>query len=148
MAQEKRAELEDDEIIALYFDIDGASCPPGLDSNYGPSQDSSKFDKDVAASTTTDNNEESGYIPEQWQSAEHINFSGGSGCYVWPESSYVMMGSEGPSAWELCETLGITWDNWFIYEGDTRHDEKEYRFLSEYAGIDWAQLIRESYQLS
>ncbi|KAI1654013.1 hypothetical protein F4813DRAFT_393165 [Daldinia decipiens] len=148
MAQYKGAELEDDEIVALYFDLDGASCTSDLDSSYDPSQDPSKFVKDVAGSTTTDNNEDSGYTSEPWQNLEHMNFSGGSGCYVWPESPYIMMGSEGPSAREVYGSLGIRWDNCFTARGDTRCVEKEYRFPSEYAGIDWIQLIQEAYQVS
>ncbi|KAI0847209.1 hypothetical protein F5Y00DRAFT_241984 [Daldinia vernicosa] len=147
MAQYEGSELEEDEIIALYFDLDGASCPSDSDFSSDLSQSPGRFDEDVAGSTTTDNNEDSDYISEPWQNVEHINFSGGSGCYVWPESPDVMMGSEEPSAMEVYGSLGIRWDSWFRVQEDTRRVEKEYRFPSEYAGINWPQLIQESYQL-
>ncbi|KAI1475321.1 hypothetical protein F4774DRAFT_397441 [Daldinia eschscholtzii] len=146
MAQGTGVELNDDEIIALYFDIDGACCPSDVDSSYGSLEDFNTVDQDVVSSIPNRKYGSRECIPEPWSNAGRTNFSGGQGCYAWRESPYVMMGSEGPPSMEVYDALGISWENWLRQQGSTGHIN-EYRFPSEYAGIDWAELIRECYEV-
>ncbi|KAI1805384.1 hypothetical protein F4811DRAFT_551845 [Daldinia bambusicola] len=155
MAQGIGAELDEDELIALYFDIDRASCPSDVDSSNGSRKNPNDIDQDIVSFTPIDNHEKRGHISEPGPSMGRENFSGGHGCYMWRESPYVMMGSEGPSATEILDTFGMTWEHWLKVQGNNGYVENgyhvpqnEYRFPSEYAGIDWVTLIRQCYVVS
>ncbi|KAI1463427.1 uncharacterized protein F4812DRAFT_463762 [Daldinia caldariorum] len=150
MAQDIAVELDEDELIALYFDIDRASCPSDIDSSNGSPENpnpNDTFDQDIVSFTPNYNHEEREHISEPGPNMGRKNFSGGRGCYAWQGSPYVMMGSEGPPFTEILDTFGIRWEDWFKMQGNTGYIENEYRFPSEYAGIDWAALIRECYEL-
>ncbi|KAI8957054.1 hypothetical protein F5Y11DRAFT_364387 [Daldinia sp. FL1419] len=140
MAQEGNDHF-DDEMISLYFDIDAASCPPDADSSHDSSQYYNDFDKYVAGSTATSKNGHGGSTLNSGQSMEQ-NFSGGFGCYVWPNSHDVMMGSKGPPAREVLPFLRLRdiAKRKFKEAMDPKYIDTDNVYPSRHAGIQWKKL--------
>ncbi|KAI0835870.1 hypothetical protein F5Y06DRAFT_299346 [Hypoxylon sp. FL0890] len=134
---------KDDESISKYFDLDQAAAPESTDQD--TPEESGKSDKDIPGFEPIVDRKDGDDKLRSKQEAPRENFSGGSGPYVWPQSSQVMMSPQSTLE-DFYEYLRIKREA----EANRRDNSEKKSDIdtlpSQIARINWKKEIQQVYR--